>query len=191
MNNKDFKPILLQFNKLQYNRACKEAEEKLLALDKMLVWCANNGTYIKTKDLMSSFLENPLTTFKQEWYRINSKKIELKVNADKLLELCEVDIRELEVLREGYRKYDAKIDIANDKKTKLFKYVSKVSKEDYSVYTKSADENDKVKKLKKFIDSLKQVQEFTKVYPANIQTGLNNAIRYDISENEFVITEFS
>ncbi len=191
MANTEFKPILLQFNKLQYNRACKEAEEKLLALDKMLVWCANNGTYIKTKDLMSSFLENPLTTFKQEWYRINSKKIELKVNADKLLELCEIDIRELEVLREGYRKYDAKIDIANDKKTKLFKYVSKVSKEDYSVYTKSADENDKVKKLKKFIDSLKQVQEFTKVYPANIQTGLNNAIRYDISDNEYIINQFS
>ena len=99
-----FKPIKLAFNKLAYKRACKEAEEKLHILDQMLVWCANNGTYIKTKDLMRDFLLDPIQTFKDEWYKIHSKKIELKVNLEKLLELTEVYISELHLLEEKYRK---------------------------------------------------------------------------------------
>ena len=136
---------------------------------------------------MSSFLSNPVQTFKDEWYRINSKKIELNVNVEKLLELCEIDIRDLGVLREGVRRYNAEIGIANDRKTKLFKYVSKVDKESYSHYTKSEKENDKVLKLKKFLNALEDVSEFTQVYPANIQQGLNNIIHYNISDNEYVI----
>ena len=182
-----FKPIKLSFDSREYNRACKEAEQKLLALDKMLVWCAHKGVYIKSKDLMKEFLANPVNTFKQEWFRINSKKIDLKVNVDKLLELCEIDIRDLGVLREGVRRYNADIGIANDKKTKLFKYVAKVSKEDYSHYTKSESENKRVVKLKKFLNALEDVSEFTQVYPANIQQGLNNIIHYDISQREYVI----
>ena len=136
---------------------------------------------------MSSFLSNPVQTFKDEWYRINSKKIELNVNVEKLLELCEIDIRDLGVLREGVRRYNADIGIANDKKTKLFKYVAKVNKEDYSHYTKSESENVRVMKLKKFLNALNDVSEFTQVYPANIQQGLNNIIHYDISQREYVI----
>mgnify|MGYP003140771936 CR=1 FL=1 len=187
MENTEFKPILLSFDNSGYNRACREAQDKLLAIDKCLVWCANNGVYIKSKDLMSSFLSNPVQTFKDEWYRINSKKIELNVNVEKLLELCEIDIRDLGVLREGVRRYNAEIGIANDRKTKLFKYVSKVDKESYSHYTKSEKENDKVLKLKKFLNALEDVSEFTQVYPANIQQGLNNIIHYNISDNEYVI----
>ena len=67
MKEEKFKPIKLHFNKFEYKRACKEASEKLHILDQMLVWCANNGAYIKTKDLMSSFLLDPINTFKQEW----------------------------------------------------------------------------------------------------------------------------
>ena len=187
MENTEFKPILLSFDNNGYNRACKEAEDKLLALDKCLVLCANNGVYIKSKDLMSSFLSNPVQTFKDEWYRINSKKIELNVNVEKLLELCEVEIRDLGVLREGVRRYNADIGIANDRKTKLFKYVAKVDKESYSHYTKSESENVRVMKLKKFLNALNDVSEFTQVYPANIQQGLNNIIHYDISQREYVI----
>ena len=187
MESTEFKPILLSFDNSGYNRACREAQDKLLAIDKCLVWCANNGVYIKSKDLMSSFLSNPVQTFKDEWYRINSTKIELNVNVEKLLELCEIDIRDLGVLREGVRRYNAEIGIANDRKTKLFKYVSKVDKESYSHYTKSEKENDKVLKLKKFLNALEDVSEFTQVYPANIQQGLNNIIHYNISDNEYVI----
>tara|TARA_R100000426_G_C4799796_1_gene102077 strand:+ start:319 stop:894 length:576 start_codon:yes stop_codon:yes gene_type:complete len=191
MEDKTFKPIILSFNKLNYQRACKEAEEKLHLLDQMLVWCARNGAYIKTKGLMSSFLLDPVQTFKDEWYRIHSKKIELKVNLDKLLELTEVYVSELQSLEEKYRKLNAFISIVNDNKSKLFKYASVVNKEDYYVYTKSEKENEKVLKLKKFLASLKEVEEFTSVYPAHIQSGLSNAVRYDISENEYVISEFS
>ena len=187
MENKEFKPILLFCDNSGYNRACKEAEDKLLAIDKCLVWCVNNGVHIKSKDLMSSFLDNPLQTFKDEWYRINSKKIELNVNIEKLLELCEIDIRDLGVLREGVRRYNAEIGIANDRKTKLFKYVAKVNKEDYSHYTKNESENERVIKLQKFINALEDVGDFTKVYPANIQQGLNNVVHYDISQSKYVI----
>ena len=186
-----FKPIKLAFNKLAYKRACKEAEEKLHILDQMLVWCANNGTYIKTKELMRDFLLDPVKTFQEEWYRINSKKIELNVNIQKLLELCEINILGLERLEEKYRKLQADITIVDDKKSKLFKYASSVNKDMFKVFTKSKSENDKVGKLKKFIKALKDIEPYTKVYPANIQTGLSNAIKYDISENDYVINQFS
>ncbi len=186
-----FKPIKLAFNKLAYKRACKEAEEKLHILDQMLVWCANNGTYIKTKDLMRDFLLDPIQTFQEEWYRINSKKIELNVNIQKLLELCEINILGLERLEEKYRKLQADITIVDDKKSKLFKYASVVKEDNYCTYTKNHSENNKVVKLKKFIKSLNEIEEFTTVFPASIQQGLSNAVRYDISENEYVISEFS
>ena len=67
MEDKKFTPIKLHFDKLAYKRACKEAEEKLNILDQMLVWCANNNAYIKTKVLMKSFLLDPIQTFKDEW----------------------------------------------------------------------------------------------------------------------------
>ena len=186
-----FKPIELAFNKLAYNRACKEAEEKLLALDQMLVWCANNGTYIKTKELMRSFLLDPVGTFQEEWYRLNSKKIELNVNVKKLLELCEIEILGLQLLEEKYRKLNAVISIVDDKKSKLFKYASVVKEDDYCIYTKDEKENKKVDKLRRFIKALKDIEPITKVYPANIQTGVSNAIQYDISENDYVINQFS
>ena len=191
MEDKKFTPIKLHFDKLAYKRACKEAEEKLHILDQMLVWCANNNAYIKTKVLMKSFLLDPIQTFKDEWYKIHSKKIELKVNLEKLLELTEVYISELQLLEEKYRKLNADITIVDDKKSKLFKYASVVKEDDYCIYTKDEKENDKVVKLKKFLKSLKEVEEFTTVYPANIQSGLSNAVRYDISDNEYVISQFS
>ena len=115
----------------------------------------------------------------------------MKVNLEKLLELTEVYISELQLLEEKYRKLNADITIVDDKKSKLFKYASVVKEDDYCIYTKDEKENDKVVKLKKFLKSLKEVEEFTTVYPANIQSGLSNAVRYDISENEYVISQFS
>ena len=191
MADKNFKPIKLHFNKFEYKRACKEAEEKLHILDQMLVWCANNNAYIKTKELMSSFLLDPINTFKQEWYRIHSKKIELKVNLEKLLELTEVYISELQLLEEKYRKLNAVISIVDDKKSKLFKYASVIKEDDYCIYTRDEKENQKVGKLKRFIKALKDIEPITTIYPANIQSGLSNAIKYDISEKEYIINQFS
>ena len=191
MEDKKFTPIKLHFDKLAYKRACKEAEEKLHILDQMLVWCANNNAYIKTKDLMRDFLLDPVQTFKDEWYKIHSKKIELKVNLEKLLELTEVYISELHLLEEKYRKLNADISIVDDKKSKLFKYASVVKEDDYCIYTKDEKENKKVDKLRRFIKAIKEIEPYTKVYPANIQTGVSNAIKYDISENDYVINQFS
>lgn len=187
MENKEFKPIKLSFQKYEYERACKEAEEKLLALDKMLVWSANKGVYIKSKDLMKNFLFDPIGTFKEEWYRIHSGKIELNVSIDKLLQLLEVNINELEALDENVRKLDALIIVVDDKKSKLFKYASSVSQEDYTIYTKNEKENIKVSKLRKYLKSLEDVAEFTKVYPLNICNGLSNIITYDLRDNKYQI----
>lgn len=187
MENQDFKPIKLSFNEQGYQRACKDAKDKLMALDKMLVWCANQGVFIKTKGLMKEFYSNPVGTFKAKWFELNSKKIELNVNVDKLLELCEVDIRQLQNLIAEVKQYRAEIGIEDDKKTKLFKYCSLVNKDDYTVYTKSKSENERVNKLKRFLKCLDDVGSFTKVYPANISQGLSNAVIYDFRYGKFVI----
>tara|TARA_Y100001938_G_C7977452_1_gene372529 strand:+ start:75 stop:656 length:582 start_codon:yes stop_codon:yes gene_type:complete len=187
MENKEFTPVKLHFDKWAYERACRDAEDKLMAIDKMSVWSANNGVYIKSKDLMYSFLDDPIGTFKDEWYRVNKEKIGINVNVDKLLELCDIDIRELDILREGVKRYDAKIGITDDKKTKLFKYYSIVKEDDYTEYTKSEKQNKQVAKLKKFIKSLKEVAEFTQVYPANIQQGLSSAITFDMRDSSYKI----
>ena len=107
------------------------------------------------------------------------------------MELCEINILGLERLEEKYRKLQADITIVDDKKSKLFKYASVVKEDNYCTYTKNHSENNKVVKLKKFIKSLNEIEEFTTVFPASIQQGLSNAVRYDISENEYVISEFS
>ena len=70
-------------------------------------------------------------------------------------------------------------------------YASSVNKDRFKVFTKSKSENEKVGKLKKFIKALKDIEPYTKVYPANIQQGLSNAIKFDISENDYVINQFS
>ena len=100
----EFKPIEYGFDEVGYTRANREAELKLKMLDEMLVWCANKEIYIKSKKDMQMFAVDPVNHFKYLWFEKNSKKIELSINVDKLLDLSDINVSELKQLA---RKYEA------------------------------------------------------------------------------------
>ena len=118
----DFKPIEYGFDEVGYTRANREAELKLKMLDEMLVWCANKEIYIKSKKDMQMFAVDPVNHFKYLWFEKNSKKIELSINVDKLLDLSDINVSELKQLARKYEANRSELSIADDKKTKLFKW---------------------------------------------------------------------
>ena len=91
----EFKPIEYGFDEVGYTRANREAELKLKMLDEMLVWCANKEIYIKSKKDMQMFAVDPVNHFKLLWYEKNSKKIDLDINIDKLLDLMDINVKGL------------------------------------------------------------------------------------------------
>ena len=186
----EFKPIEYGFNKVGYNQANKEAKEKLEILDEMLVWCANKEIFIKSKKDMQMFAISPVNHFKHLWYEKNSKKIELPINVDKLLDLMDINIFELQQLAIKYEKNRAELGIVDDKKTKLFKYAIQVDRNKFCQYTTSAEQNKKLKALQKFIKEVKAIEKIVgKVYPYDICNALGRGqhLGYDISSSEFKI----
>lgn len=186
----DFNPIEYSFDKVGYVRAEKEAKEKLEALDKMLVWSANHNVHIKTKKDMGMFAVDPVNHFKYLWFEKNSKKIDLKINVDKLLELTDINIGELISLKNKYERIRSEVGIVDDKKTKLFKYSVTVDRKRFARFTTSEEQNKKVRALQKFIKEIEKIdKDICKVYPFEMcrAVGQTNFLRFNTSEGKYEI----
>ena len=184
----EFKPIEYGFDEVGYTRANRDAELKLKMLDEMLVWCANKDIYIKSKKDMQMFAVDPVNHFKYLWFEKNSKKIELSINVDKLLDLSDINVSELKQLARKYEANRSELSIADDKKTKLFKYCVQVDRNKFARFTTSEEQNKKVKAINSFLKEVKKLEkDVCKIYPYDLCMALNggNLIRYNTREEKY------
>ena len=137
------------------------------------------------------FAVSPVNHFKHLWYEKNSKKIDLDINIDKLLDLMDINVKELEQMAIKYEKEREILAIADDKKTKLFKYCIQVDRNKFARFTTSEEQNKKVKAINSFLKEVKKLEkDVCKIYPYDLCMALGGGhlMRYNTRDDKYEIT---
>ena len=88
---------------------------------------------------------------------------------------------ELVKFQNEFNRYEAVIEVSKDG-TDFF---SKVDIEDYTVYTKNVEENDKVICANNLIHALDLTGKYSKIYPVTIQQAVSGFLQFDLRENRY------
>lgn len=182
-----FKPMLIRFDEEGYNRECQRMDSKAALLVKALEWMHKNTANVKFTpknesewvDLDRGFVE----WFKDKYWEVNSDLVKLPISVDKALELMEVNLAPLWKLWKQYSDIEP-IHCPLESEDGIYFHVPK---EPYQVYTKSAEENRKLKVGRKLIEILDEVAEVTKIYPIDMQRGTSQLLQYDMRRAEYRI----
>lgn len=142
-----------------------------------------SSKYVDVNNLdLRAFKEDMVQEFKRVFYEKHRASIQLEVKVEKILELLDVSITTLVMIQENFKKLKTgSVGISKNK------YVSKVKKSDYVVYTRNDEQNKKLDLANKFIDAVNEIGKYKKVYPLNFTSGTSNFIGYDMRSKEFYL----
>ena len=169
--------MLLSVDSDGYSFALTRAKEKVHLYNKALAWCQQHIDVTDFEAFSASFSDY----FKQEYYMLNKDKIKLDIRIEKILDLMDISLFELERIEADYRGNDAPIQFNNGVP------VPDIKMRDFEIYTKSSEENERLRDARAFIEALKRLSRHTKIYPLNIQSGTSNMVRYNMRSNEYSI----
>ena len=175
---KPFKPIKVYFDRIEYTKAQKQCEAKLEVINKSLQWCEK---YIKVDSIdKKKFLIDMVEEFNRNLAEQNKDKFNIELKIDKLHFLLDVKIIQLQNIQKEYENFQAKVYVDNDV------FVSGVSEEDFTRYTRDHEENDRVIKANNLIDALDLISTYVKIYPADVCRGTSNFLQYDYRMNKYL-----
>lgn len=177
-----YKPMLIRFDERSYKEALSKASEKESLWREAISWIKDNFTNWKqpTDSAELNTLHNSFTEyFRDKYWETNKDLVKLPISIDKILDLMEIDIRALSYIEREYKAFDYK------PKFNTGEISFPVDKTPFEMYTRSSEENQKLKLARKFIDILEEVSEVTHVYHKNIQTAVSNFVIFDMRENRF------
>lgn len=169
--------MLLKTDTDGYNLAMKRAKEKIHLYNKALAWCQQ---YIDVSDF-EAFSDSFTHYFKEQYYLLNKDKIKLDIKIEKILDLMDVSLFELEGIEADYRGNSSPLQFNNGVP------VPDINQKDFEVYTNSSEENEKLRDARAFIDAVKRLGRHTKIYPLNIQSATSNMVQYNLRNNEYSI----
>ena len=174
-----YKPMLVRFDEEAYNIDLKQAQEKVDAFKKALVYAQQ---YIVVDDYQQ-FADGFTEYFKNRIYESNRGKIQLDINVSKLLDLLDIDISPLVRIEQLYDGISSVLSF--DKPLTI--PTPFVERKKHEIYTTSAEQNEALRDGRRFIDAIQQVSKHTTVYPFNMQSGTSNFIGYDIRRDEYFV----
>ena len=177
--SKKFTPQKIEVNKIAYNNAIKQAEAKIENFKAALNFAYNN--HVKEADLNdTAFNESFTQEFKRCFLKENSKKVQLEIPYEKLLDLLSVNLDTLKELEYKHHENTAQIEIVDNETV-----ASEVSIEDFTVYTRNESENKRLAAKENLVKALNEVSEFSKVYPLSVIQATSNFVLFDITKNEY------
>lgn len=159
----------------------KEAEEKLNLLNDALEWCKQSGVMVSSKKDKQLFKIDFVKFFKDKFYSINSKKSGLPINVDKLMDLLDVDITELEEIENKYLANLSVIHIKNGE------FITMVTPEKYVQFTETEIENEMLDVFNEFLGSLKKIEKYKSIYPFDICRGTGRFINFDQNSGKYFL----
>ena len=89
----------------------RQAKEKLELLNKAIEWCKIKGVKLETKKEKEEFKIDFVEFFKKKFYSINGTKTGLPLNVNKLMDLLDINILELQRILEITEVYKAILEI--------------------------------------------------------------------------------
>ncbi len=172
-----YKSMLVFTDELGYKEAVRKSENKIKIFNTALGVASHHIAVVDTQKFADSFT----TYFKQEFYKKHKGKIELEVSVEKILNLLDVNLNPLYDLERQYKSNTA------DVKWEGNKPVPDVDKRPFERWTKSAQENEKVKAGRKLIDAIEEVSKHSKVYPMTIQNAVSGLLSFNMRTNSYYI----
>ena len=187
-----YKPMLISFDEEGYNYESKKAEEKLEILEKAIDWINNSPVNLSgnlTEVIVNSMDESFCQFYTQKIWEMNKDKIQLDISKDKLLDLLGIDLTELKLLEDQYKSIETNplefYPLNDDGKYIEFSFRFPVNRKAYERYTSSAEENQKLKDYRTFIEALDKLSNHCHIYAQQIQIATSNFVRYDIRKGRY------
>ena len=110
--SKKFTPQKIEVNQIAYNNAIKQAEAKIENFKAALNFAYNN--HVKETDLNdTAFNESFTQEFKRCFLKENSKKVQLEIPYEKLLDLLSVNLDTLKELEYKHHENTAQLEIVD------------------------------------------------------------------------------
>ena len=178
-----FKPMLVSFDQVAFERAQHEAERKLELLDEGSVWI-HNQLDVDNLGLDLTFLSNNMVAcFEAELLSHFEEFNTLGVSAKKLIQLKEIPINELVDIQKRFEACRGEISFEKNLPYSI------VKRNRFERWTTNEKQNQKVVFGNQFIKSIYDLQKTlgVKVYPAEIIRGTSNFLLFNNSANSYVI----
>ena len=162
-------PKTLSVNYQAYNQACEFAKDKLTTFEAITDWIASKVDISKVN--LEALNKDVSAEFKRAYIEQNSGITNIELSFEKIAYLTELDDTQLKEMIFVF--YENASDL-NFKKGKAS--AEKIDIKNYTRFTRSQNENDKVEAVTKLIEALDEVAKHTKVYKGTIQQALGNFV---------------
>ena len=176
--SKEFVKMKVYEDVSAYNRAVKDAESKIKVIEVGLEWCAK---HIDTDKInRQNFLADMVAEFNRQLVLQKGDITKVELAVEKLHFLLDIHITKLYSIQKQYESIDAKVNLQDEE------FIVDVTLEDYTRYTSTEEENERVIRANQLIHSLDMVSKYTKIYPVDIQRGTSAFIKFDLARNKYI-----
>ena len=177
-----YKPMLVYFDETSYSLALTKAEQKKEYFDKANQWVKRYDMNLKGEEVRE-FHNSFSTYFQIKITERHQNSIGLPLSFEKLLELLEIRITELVKLEKLYKEIDlpCEFNTGNDDSIQYL-----VDEKQFQTFTKSSEQNQKMRDFRNFIDALEKLSQHCHIYPNQIQIGTSGFVRYDMRSSTYL-----
>ena len=178
MKKKAFVKMKIWEDESSYNKAVQVAEDKIGIVKQDLEWCAK---HIETDSIdRKKFLADMVAEFNRQVAEQKGDIVKQKLAVEKLHFLLDIHITELVAIQNQYERLDANIYVENDD------FVCGVSLEEFTRYTSTEEENQRLIIANNFIDAIDKVQKYTQTYPIDLSRGTSQFVKFDFRKNVYI-----
>ena len=180
MKKDKFVPMKITFMTREYNQAEQDASNKLKLIHEAFDWCKQHIDTSKTNKSM--FVYDMIVEFGECLVEEKGDAVKIKISAEKLMFLLDIEISKLASLKSSF-------DYSSSLVVKVWEgeFICPVNKEDFQIYTKDQEENDKLIAGNNLVKALDMVSKYTKIYPLNIQQATSGFLEFQLSKNSYNI----
>ena len=180
MKKDKFVPMKITFMTREYNQAEQDASNKLKLIHEAFDWCKQ---HIDTSKINKSmFVYDMIVEFGECLVEEKGDAVKIKISAEKLMFLLDIEISKLASLNSSFN-YSSSLVV----KVWEGEFICPVNKEDFQIYTKDQEENDKLIAGNNLVKALDMVSKYTKIYPLNIQQATSGFLQFQLSKNSYNI----
>ena len=164
------------------NEGLKQAENVAEAKITLLQKAIDEAKKHVTVDDLKAFSEDFIFYTTKKIIDKNKSLKELNLSPDKVLSLLDIDLNKLYNIQVEFEENKTKVYF--DKEGSPF---TRVDKEQFIKYTKSEEENERLKAIQNLIASIDDLQQYYHVYKGDLQRVTSNAVRWDMRTSQWVI----
>ena len=164
------------------NEGLKQAENVAEAKITLLQKAIDEAKKHVTVDDLKAFSEDFIFYTTKKIIDKNKSLKELNLSPDKVLSLLDIDLNKLYNIQVEFEENKTKVYF--DKEGSPF---TRVDKEQFIKYTKSEEENERLKAIQNLIASIEDLQQYYHVYKGDIQRVTSNAFRWDMRTSQWEV----